>query len=557
MIKAGVYLQLVRQREVCNKFLVPETLSSIGFPVMKGRLGTGSPLHASPLAFTALLPLTHHAVGVHDKTSADRMSTIVNMDMERVADLASRHPALKGAFVSIDGEWLDILLADGRSFRFRPNMLMADIADEAKPDVLVRLISIGIEHANPAPCEHDPALSSSTSPTTDAGSETPESWVQGIADPSTFDSTIIPPGLFDESDLDPNTPPYYPDMYEQLATTPLDIHDTESVLGHLMPIVKKADFFVVSHDHARDDSFIYVPLTDFVGAGIVIAEGPFSMTLRFTEADRLSLAPDIVSLFQKALTHLRTAKLTGGLPSVQVRPHPIAGAESYEFTGPEGYRGSWFMDVEMALSVADSVSKAHNDALPLFVPASENSFLMVLASDPKLPDFFASLSSLYDAESSLYPLPHVVSSEGWSEWIPLRDDPSYEILSKLRSRIRSEIYKNQVKAMNGWPGDFGTLVEHQVFMYQGHTATYARWTESSGYGSVPMTDYLVIERRPSPRRWDRLRTNTVIIRTEVAKDVWPRGITDMHNVWPPRLAITGFPSDRDFEELTKAASRDF
>ena len=35
-------------------------------------------------------------------------------------DVAAAHPDLTGALIDVDGEWLDILLPDGRTFRFRP-----------------------------------------------------------------------------------------------------------------------------------------------------------------------------------------------------------------------------------------------------------------------------------------------------------------------------------------------------------------------------------------------------------------------------------------------------
>ena len=35
--------------------------------------------------------------------------------MDWAVEVAAAHPELKGAFINADGEWLDILLADGRT----------------------------------------------------------------------------------------------------------------------------------------------------------------------------------------------------------------------------------------------------------------------------------------------------------------------------------------------------------------------------------------------------------------------------------------------------------
>lgn len=45
--------------------------------------------------------------------------------------VASSHPELHDAVISASDEWLDILLADGRSFRFRPGALIREDAEES------------------------------------------------------------------------------------------------------------------------------------------------------------------------------------------------------------------------------------------------------------------------------------------------------------------------------------------------------------------------------------------------------------------------------------------
>jgi len=77
--------------------------------------------------------------------------------MDWAVEVAAAHPELKGAFINADGEWLDILLADGRTFRFRPAQLMDASKPEAvRRELLTRLISIGVSRAEAAPGSDGP-----------------------------------------------------------------------------------------------------------------------------------------------------------------------------------------------------------------------------------------------------------------------------------------------------------------------------------------------------------------------------------------------------------------
>ena len=61
---------------------------------------------------------------------------------------AVKHPELKNAMVNSNGDWLDFLLEDGRTFRFRPGALIRDDApEEQRTELLNRLIHIGLEQA--------------------------------------------------------------------------------------------------------------------------------------------------------------------------------------------------------------------------------------------------------------------------------------------------------------------------------------------------------------------------------------------------------------------------
>ena len=253
-------------------------------------------------------------------------------------DVAAAHPDLTGALIDVDGEWLDILLPDGRTFRFRPGQMI----DESKPEpvrrkLLDRLISIGVARAESAPSESAPAESG---PSASARFESDASDAGEPEADAAFDRSSGSES-FDEA-----PPEDEPSAVAAERLEPLDASSGESVLAHIMPIVRSADYFVASHDHARDDSMIYVPLTPFVGAGIAIDGRDLITPMYFSDAERLGLPTDIVGFFQQALMHLRTSDLTNGQPSVQVQPGTLAGAQIFEFAGPPSYQSSWFMDVE-------------------------------------------------------------------------------------------------------------------------------------------------------------------------------------------------------------------
>ena len=436
-------------------------------------------------------------------------------------DVAAAHPDLKGAFINVDDDWLDILLPDGRTFRFRPGHMI----DESKPEpvrreLLDRLISIGAAKAESAPSDENLAVDHS------------------LGDPVSAE--------LDEDEAS---------TLSDERRAPLDTSSGESVLAHVMPIVRSADYFVASHDHARDDSMIYVPLTPFVGAGIAIDGQDLITPMYFSDAERLGLPNDIVGFFQQALMHLRTSDLTDGQPSVQVQPGKLAGAHIFEFAGPPSYQSSWFMDVDMALTVAESLSSKNDDGLPLFVPASRDLTFVVMADDPSLAPLFQYLSR--GASDMIYPLPHVVTDDGWSEWIPMSDHPAARILSKIRARSRAKIYSVQEREMRTWPNDFGTLAPFEVVRNGAFTSSSTHWTSTDGFGSIPDTDYIEFVRERSPYPWEADTSGYVRLRAQVARDVWHEGISPMHNVWPPRWNINGFPDDAHMSALKEASTREF
>lgn len=466
------------------------------------------------------------------------------MNMEWAADIASTHPDLHGAFINIEDEWLDVLLADGRSFRFRPgHMLDSSLSLEEQRTRLIKLISIGVEQAEKDIPKSDELISKTSRDLSDEPLDDPL-----INDPN-FDP--LTPDFFDSDEvLEPVGPE------DRLSPAPLDPDNSDSVLAHLMPIVRSADFFISSHDHAHDNSIIYVPLTPFIGAGIAVDDQSVIKPLFFSDAERLNLPHDIVAFFHKALTHLRTSHLTNGQPSVEVRPCPIAGAQVYEFAGPASYRSSWFLDVEMAVTIAASMGKEHGDSLPLFIPARHDSFYIVMADDPALPSLFTKLMPALNSADVLYPLPHVVTADGWSEWIPMDDHPTAAILAKLRATIRSQIYQAQSLAMHDWPGDFGVIAPCKPIQTDSGISSCAQWNSSNAYGSVPDTEFIAFVREGSPHPWDADKGEVVLLRSHVARDIWHEGFSEMSNVWPPRWSVKGFPDVAQLAALKEASNRE-
>ena len=68
--------------------------------------------------------------------------------MEWALEQAVKHPKLENAFVNANGDWLDVLLPDGRAFRFRPGaMIKSDATEEQREVLLNRLIDVGVEQA--------------------------------------------------------------------------------------------------------------------------------------------------------------------------------------------------------------------------------------------------------------------------------------------------------------------------------------------------------------------------------------------------------------------------
>lgn len=427
--------------------------------------------------------------------------------MNWALDVAAHHPELQGALVNADGEWLDFLLPDGRTFRFRPFQMIREDAPEAeRKKLLDRLISIGISGAKP------PAFEETSVPSSHPA--------QGSAEVTATSSESDP---FDGSTL-------------------------------TLPIVRAADYFIRTHDDSQDDSLIYIPLTDFVGVGLARDTPENIVPLYFSDLGLDRSATDLGAHFGESVSALRQLNYNLGKRGLELGVTREAGARVMIFTGPPNYESSWFADLDLIQAVARSLSEENPETFPLFIPATRSRLLIVMANDPYLPNLFRTFRQTVNQRGVIYPLPHTVAADGWAEWIPLPDDPSYPILSELRGTFRERIYRNQKKYMQNWPNQDGTLAAFSTHEVQGRTITTTRWLRSYEHGSIPGdAEYVSFTDDAAPAG----SNSTVTIRLDIARDVWPEGIRPAEGIWPPRYEIRQFPDAATMEALRQASDRRF
>lgn len=463
-------------------------------------------------------------------------------DMTWALEVASQHPDLQGAIVTEDGDWLDVLLADGRTFRFRPFALIdQDAPDEVQRSLLDRLITIGAADASPAPSEQEAdalgdALDHSQDP---LGDSTEEEEVEDSRE-------LLRRGLIElfGTDFTDATLP------GPRASRP-DTNEV-SVESVLVPIVRPASYFIRSLSAETDDSFIYVPVTEFVGVGIAADTPDSIIPVRFSDLELHRTDYPAGILFKRAVDTLRDINTEEGHPGVVLQAGEIAGANVTMFMSPESYQSSWFADIEIVHKVAQMVTDEDPESIPLFVPATRTSFFVVRDTDPRLPALFRYLAHDENTEETIYPLPHTIAADGWREWIPLPDHPAARVLSKLRSDYRARIYDAQQSTMIQWPADLGQIQSASPVELSTGTVTVTRWTSSFGYGSVPDTDFIsFVDDNATPD------APAVVLRLSVARQLWPEGFTQMEGIWPRRWAITGFPSAEALDRMRAQAGRAF
>lgn len=462
--------------------------------------------------------------------------------MEWAHSVAVTHPDLRDAIISPNEDWLDILLPDGRTFRFRPSQLIDPNAPEdERTERLNRLISIGVKNAQ-APTHNDISSTENTNPSqrndgTQARTAATANGHERTGDLRSIFSLSLP---------------------QRLGAT----DDEGNPL--MLPIVRRADYFLGSHKAEDGDSIVYIPLTDFVAVGLAEDYAERINPLYFSHFAKRGVDADAEnhSLFAQAVENLRGYNLSRGKKGVEVGVTRVAGAQVLTLTSPEDYQSSWFADVEIIQKVRDSILQDNPEALPLFVPASRTNLLIVFADDPYLPSFFSLISRNISAPDTIYPLPHTLADDGWSEWIPLADHPAAGVLEELRHTCRSQAYATQAEFLrrtNGSEKNYGHIKDYEVRqLSNGRSVSVATWTSNDSFGTLPLADFINFVREAENDESGDGNTGRerkqVTIRTRSACEIWSAGLSDAEGVWPARLAVEGFPDDSTFQALREAAT---
>ena len=507
--------------------------------------------------------------------------------MDWVLDVAAEHPDLEGAFVSADGQWLDILLPDGRTFRFRPSEMIAeDKPEDIRRKLLDRLIAIGVAQATGAVSEDDSGSSAGSSGTPSPGTlpvdPTGDKESQAVSDRG--DSAVVDPKTGPKSEVPEekrDARSAFGSIFDAImgafpGATPASSRSNSgfpSFMGdafpgtnddvregpvRTLPIVRAADYFLASQGVGNQDSMVFIPLTDFIGVGIADDHPDTIEPLFFSDLEERGEDSELGEIFTHAVEELRTYNLEQGNSGLELGMANVSGARVFLLASPHNYQSSWFTDLDMTQTIAESLIKEYPGALPLFVPASRTSMFVVMADDPSLAKVFNSLRGHERDDDAIYPLPHTVASDGWSEWIPMPDHPAANVLSDLRTTYRERIYDQQIVQMEKMPGEFGVLKSYDVHhLRSGAYVSNTQWTNQDSYGSVPDTEFITFIRHGSGMPWDEDRGEQVSVRARVAREVWSDGFRKVEGAWPTRWAVTGFPDAEQLTALREASNRDF
>ncbi|MCF2707076.1 hypothetical protein I6E29_07335 [Arcanobacterium haemolyticum] len=448
--------------------------------------------------------------------------------MEWALEIASQHPDLAGAFVHADGEWLEAILPDQRTLRFRPmEMIDFSAAEEKRRVVFHRLLSIAVKMAASSPVEE-------------------------VGDEETPDEHM---------DFGPRQRLHLPHRPNEFLSSKNyvdvpDPHDSgvSSDPDQALPIVRAADYFFMSHNYEQSDSIVYVPITEFIGVGLATDTPDTIEPVYYSDLTEREAASPLGSMFASSVTALRQLNMRDRASGLELGVTRVGGAEVYVFAGPTNYESSWFVDVDMARLVSDSLRDEHGgNAVPLFVPATRTHMFVVMDNDPGIVDIFRSLRGLDRHPDVIYPLPHTCAADGWKEWIPFPDHPAAAILSELRALNRSRIYRQQAKMIAQWPTGLGSCKEFSV-VRDSHReyVSYTQWSSNDNVGSIPLADYVTFIREPRSLPWESAPRESISVPLSAATSMWD-GFTPISGVWPPRYEVHGFPGDDVLERLREVA----
>ncbi|MBP3223132.1 MAG: hypothetical protein J6M18_04315 [Actinomycetaceae bacterium] len=438
--------------------------------------------------------------------------------MEWVLTIAEQHKDLQGAIITMNDEWLNVLLPDSRAFRFRPSkMIDESLSEEVRTKRLTMLLSIGVKNATHSQVK-----------------DTPPPTTENISNEHTLDFS-------DDSMND--------EYNEGINARPI------------LPIIRRSDYFIQSHNHETSDSIIYLPLTDFVGIGIAEDLPQVIQPIFYSHFEEAGIferdTDNIGELFNSVTHNLRAFNLRKN-KGLNIAHTTINGAHVFSITSPHEYQSSWFGDIEIIHRINEAILQDHPNQLLLYIPASRTNLFIVFADDPHLAEFFSFMRRSLPTKDSIYPLPHTIAEDGWKEWIPFLDHPAARILENIRTSYRKSTYDMQVATMNTWPQDHGMLKEYTIKHMKGerHIAV-SSWEDTDIYGSIPECDYISFIRSFNDKNGIEEKTSAATVKLRVACDIWREGIQKIDNIWPPRYAIQGFPSEDILTKMREASRKHF
>ncbi|WP_297565590.1 hypothetical protein [uncultured Arcanobacterium sp.] len=439
--------------------------------------------------------------------------------IEWALQVAQAHPQLQDALITTNEKQLSILMKDGHAFTLRLEAILDKNDTQAhRTEMLNHLISAAIKYTQ---------KNSSTAPIEKA--------------------CIIDP--------------------------------LENI--RILPVVQDAGYFLNSYCNSGEDCMIHMPLTDFIGMGLVYDSPNHVKPIYYSTIEENET--EIGDFFSIAIGDLRRLsnvqilnadsdttldRIKLGKPFKLKNPNnrkllqnismqflTIAGAHVLSIACPSNYELSWLCDLDMMHRLAKKLSAHQTYNIPLFIPVTSSELLIVFSESPCLADLFTELAAREEYTNLLYPLPHTIAADGWREWIPLPGSRLSKILSELRYYYRSRNYREQLNYMERWSSE-NSLKSYDLYTTAaGEKVTAAQWNATDETGSVPDTEYLIFHRDPSPHPWDTEEPVHIALQSHIARELWPAGFQKDENAWPPRWEIKGFPDSATLAKFREAVDR--
>lgn len=528
--------------------------------------------------------------------------------------IAQTHPDLANATIHIeDEEWLEVLFPSGKVVRFRPAMIIDRSAPlDVQEDQLRRVFTISMQRAaeeeereknddagaasrsRPSamePSAMEPAESPDLPYSRDAGGRDSDTRDAGgrssdigrssdmgrdssIRNPDTHNSDVnrgatgfaqFAKSFFKRRDdsgagalgrfLNPATDEHVDAQHPSGAFI---YNHTPDYLDSLwgaspnitVPTIRLAST-VVNLRRKREESPIFVPLTDQIAliASRVTADGsePIYQSEIGTRppaaflGESLENMREVMERFSEEHTHTITT---------------IGGCRCVVFHSPVPWECPLMADVEWALTETENFQRERPNALLLFVPVTNTTLLAVSSDEPNLHGLFAHLLRQRKRAELIYPLPHIVTNDGWSEWIPFPDHPASTVLEELRHFYRAKI-DDAVRNWYAFNSPGTACAPYQTMIWKSdEVLSVAFVDERISAITLPKTDLVGFRTAAASMPWAAAVDGEVIVRRHDAEAIWP----DFHlqsRTWPPRYEISRFPDVEAFERLKRAAAESY